>query len=406
MTETQAGFSPAVRRQLLDAVSQTVQARLFDPHWNGRNWPALVREHEEAILRATAPTEFESRMQALVETLGVQPVGFCHRSRARVPIQHALRATLFPDPDRWVFQDVHQDGVAHAMGVEPGDILLAVAGESVIPPNPVRLSAGKAVTLTVGKRDGSVATLSAAIPASSAARPQLVHARTLDHGVGYLRISCFPGLVGVDLARDIDRAVQQLAGCRAAVVDLRGNPGGGSANLRLMSYLTPDRVPVGYSLTRPRAERGYRREELPQFRRIPRHKLSLLWLALRFRFVDKSIVVVTEGLPAPTFQGRVVLLVNEHTVSGSEIVAGFAKDHRLAVIVGSRTAGRLYGWSSIPIADEYRLTIPVSNYLTWEGKCWEGVGVEPDVTVPFSPEAARSGHDPQLEEAAQIAAGL
>jgi len=208
------------------------------------------------------------------------------------------------------------------------------------------------------------------------------------------------------MARDIDSAVRQISDSHAAVIDLRGNPGGGSANLRLMSYLTSNKLPVGYSLTRPRAERGYRREELPRLKRIPDNKLALIWLALRFKFVDKSIVVVTEGLKAPRFQGCIVLLVNEHTVSGSEIVVGFAKEHRLAVIVGSRTAGRLYGWSSLPVLNEYRLTIPVSNYLTWEGKCFEGVGIEPDIEVPFSPEAALEGRDRQLDEAVKIAARL
>ena len=55
-----------------------------------------------------------------------------------------------------------------------------------------------------------------------------------------------------------------------------------------MSYLTPGKLEVGYSLTRKRRERGYKREELTRFGRIPSHKATLLWLVARYAFVEKS----------------------------------------------------------------------------------------------------------------------
>src|SRR5260370_15108733 len=91
------------------------------------------------------------------------------------------------------------------------------------------------------------------------------------------------------------------------MVDLRGSSGGGSGGLRLMSYLTPKKIEVGYSLTRARREGGYEKERLPRFRRIPAHKSSLVWLALRYAFADRSIVVVTEGLGPQKFRSE------EHT---------------------------------------------------------------------------------------------
>ena len=57
-----------------------------------------------------------------------------------------------------------------------------------------------------------------------------------------------------------------------------------------MSYLTPGKLEVGYSLTRKRRERGYRREELTRFGRIPAHKATLIWLAARYAFVEKSML--------------------------------------------------------------------------------------------------------------------
>jgi C-terminal processing protease CtpA/Prc len=42
-------------------------------------------------------------------------------------------------------------------------------------------------------------------------------------------------------------------------------------------------------------------------------------------FVDKSITVVAEGLGHKRFHGRVVVLLNEHSASASEVIATFAQ---------------------------------------------------------------------------------
>ena len=164
----------------------------------------------------------------------------------------------------------------------------------------------------------------------------------------------FPGAIGIDVAKDIDRGIAALDGCSRLIVDLRGNTGGGIGGLRLMSYLTPGKLEVGYSLTRKRRERGYRREELTRFGRIPSHKATLIWLAARYAFVEKSILVVTEGLGQRRFHGRVVLLVNEHTASAGEMVSAFAEENNLATIVGTKTPGRLLSGSAYKVGHGYR----------------------------------------------------
>ena len=102
-----------------------------------------------------------------------------------------------------------------------------------------------------------------------------------DGGVGWLKVCMFPGAIGIDVARDIDKAIKSLD-CERLVIDLRGNTGGGIGCLRLMSYLTPDRVPVGYSVTRRRAEQAFSKEKLPVFDHIPSKKIGLIGLALKF----------------------------------------------------------------------------------------------------------------------------
>lgn len=86
--------------------------------------------------------------------------------------------------------------------------------------------------------------------------PRIASWSPVADSVGYIKISMFPGIVGIDVARDTDRAVRELD-CSRLIVDLRGNCGGGIGGLRLMSYLTPSKLPVGYSVTRRALSRGY-----------------------------------------------------------------------------------------------------------------------------------------------------
>lgn len=90
--------------------------------------------------------------------------------------------------------------------------------------------------------------------------PRAVQSSKLDQDTGFLKVSILPGLLGLDVAREIDAAVAELSSCDRLVLDLRGHLGGGLGVLRLMSYLTPGKIPIGFTLSRKRAELGYEKE--------------------------------------------------------------------------------------------------------------------------------------------------
>ena len=162
----------------------------------------------------------------------------------------------------------------------------------------------------------------------------------LGEGIGWLKVTKFPGAVGVDIAKQIDRAVQELNECNRLIIDLRGNAGGGLAFLRVMSYLTPERIPAGYSVTRARAETSYSKETLATFDRIPSQKSCLILLALKFGIRDDSVSIITEGLGAKRPHGRTVLSSTKALRDG-ERIAAFAQEREPAQSVGTQTAGRL-----------------------------------------------------------------
>ena len=81
------------------------------------------------------------------------------------------------------------------------------------------------------------------------------------------------------------------------------------------------------------------------------------------------------------------------------MLAQFAKENRLATIVGTKTPGRLVSRSATKLGSGYRLIVPVAAYVSAKGTQIEGNGIEPDVTVPWSFPDAVAGKDNQLETA-------
>jgi len=403
------------REKIYDRVCELVTRKHFDPGMNGANWEELSKARKDQILRSSTDEEFEKQIQDFLNELKTSHTGFRHSKSRNIPGRHAISATFmrcnFDGKERWMFQDVHEGGPAHVVGLRPGDILLQVRNRELRPPEPPIFPVGDDSQYAVQKPDGKrvVGILNVPSPRSKnhpVIVPKAVLCSQLPDGIGWLKVTMFPGAVGIDLAKMLDAAFAHLEDSTRLIVDLRGNTGGGIGGLRLMSYLTPGKKEVGYSLTRARKEKGYSREELPRFGRIPSHKATLFWLALRYGFIDKSILVVTEGLGPQRFHGRVVILVNEHTASAGEMVSAFAEENQLATIVGSKTAGRLLSGTTFRAGEGYIVGLPVAAYLTWQGRVIEGKGVSPSIPIELSPEQLLSGEDTQMQKALELAKSM
>lgn len=400
------------RQTIFDKVLATVDAKFMGPDIDVK---ALRKSHEAAVLGAETSEAFESTMNGLLRDLGVSHAGFFHEAAPRTAGRVAIAATFTradtTDGKRWVFQDVHPGGVAAGAGIRPGDVLLSIGDKELIPPAAMPFQLGERYDITVRRADGSTSHATLAIPKpKDKGRPivvpdQVVTASRIGDGVGLIRVSMFPGVLGMDVARDMSRAVADLQ-CDRLIFDLRGNTGGGIGCLRLMSLLCANRRGVGYSIGKATARKGYSKERLPAFDRIPSSKLGVVPLMVRFALAGRSIAVFTETLGARRHHGRVALLVNEHSASAAEMVAAFASEYGLATLVGTKTPGRLVATSAFKVGFGYRVALPVGAYYTWQGTNLEGRGVEPQVTVPISTDDLRAGHDNQLARATEEVARI
>jgi carboxyl-terminal processing protease len=101
----------------------------------------------------------------------------------------------------------------------------------------------------------------------------------------------------------------------------------------------------------------------------------------------------------------VVVLVNEYTASGAEIVAGALKDHQVGTLVGVRTFGKGVIQMILTLPGGTGATLTSGKYLTPGGHDIHGTGIVPNVVVGERLEGRSEGEIRQIE-AAQFARAL
>ena len=403
------------RERLLSKIAGLVQTKFYDPTFGGRNWNDIVAHHREAILNADSTRTFEDNVSAMLTELNTSGLGLLSKQTAitsRNSINASFRSVeTTHDGQRWVFQDVHPGGVAARAGIQPADALIKINSDEIHPPTKPAFLMDQQIPIVIsrnGQRKEAQLELRTPQPRYKDcpyAEPESITA-SLDGSLGQLKVTLFPGKIGIDFANHMKAIVdRELKAADRLIIDLRGNPGGGVGGVRLMSYLTPGKEPIGYSLDRATAERGYDKDSLPRFGRIPHRKWEIALLALKFGG-KQTVVLQTEGLGTRNFHSKVVLLVNEHSTGAAEMVTQFAQENQLAAVVGTKTPGHLVARKAFKLGLGYRLTIPIAAYLSWSGNRVEGKGIAPDIPVEWSYESAVQGVDNQLEKAIQVAQAL
>lgn len=189
-----------------------------------------------------------------------------------------------------------------------------------------------------------------------------VEGEILDGDIAYIRLLQF----GEDTADHLREQLQTLdAENRAGLIlDLRGNPGG---------FLT-SAVDVASEFL----QEG---------------------VILTERLRDHEQVYRASGTAsAPTVS--MIVLVDEGSASGAELVAAALQDHERATIVGTRTFGKgtVQTWRELSNGGGIRVTI--ARWYTPAGRTIHEVGVSPDVTVEQDVDAPET--DAQLQTAIEL----
>ena len=245
------------------------------------------------------------------------------------------------------------DTPAANAGVEPGDFITHVNGESLLgltldqAVDMMRGPIGSEITITI-LREGETEAFDLTM-ARDTIKLTVVRSRVEGHAV-VLRVSTFNDETYDTLLAELESAVEEAGGIDRVtgfVLDLRNNPGG------LLNQA----------------------------------------ISVSDAFLDAGEIVSTRGRNADESerwnaetgdlaQGKpMVVLVNGGSASASEIVAGALQDHRRAIVVGEKSFGKGSVQTVMPVTADSAIRLTTARYFTPSGRSIQALGIQPDILV-------------------------
>jgi len=112
--------------------------------------------------------------------------------------------------------------------------------------------------------------------------------------------------------------------------------------------------------------------------------------------------------PNAAVWGPKVMIINEMSGSGGDMLPFMFRLKEIGPLVGTRTWGGLVGiWDVPPLVDGGYITAPRGGFYNLDGE-WdvENEGIPPDIEVEQTPKLVNAGRDPQLEAAVTAALGM
>lgn len=261
-----------------------------------------------------------------------------------------------------------EDTPAWEVGMKSGDRIVKINGELtrditlIDAVKKLRGEPGSQVDITV-LREGEKKLLDFKITRGIINIKDIKDAQILEDGIAYIKIVEFRE----NTPKQLSRVLKDLEskGMDSLILDLRNNPGG------LLDIAA---------------------QVAGKF--IGRGKLIV---STKGRKADQDIEIFSKenndynDLP-------LVVLVNEGSASGSEIVAGAMQDYQRAIIMGTKTFGKGSVQTIIPLSDKSALRLTTSKYMTPKGRLIVDQGITPDVIVQEAKLAVEQKEETEEQE--------
>ena len=181
---------------------------------------------------------------------------------------------------------------------------------------------------------------------------------------------------------DVEKLMENFAGTRGLIVDLRQYPSVFLPYL-LGEYLVPEPTQFAtLTLPNPALPGSYFRQE--SF------------------YTGAGTLQATGETAYPPYTGKVVLLMNENSISQSEFTVMALRQSPRAVVVGSLSVGADGNAVYLKLPGNVQSSFTGMGVYTPEGEATQRVGLQPDIVCLPTVEGLRDGQDELMNKAIEI----
>ncbi|MBL4577842.1 MAG: S41 family peptidase [Flavobacteriales bacterium] len=246
--------------------------------------------------------------------------------------------------DKVLIAEPYENYPAHKAGLLAGDVIVEVNGTLIEGKNTSQVSkvlkgqAGTAVKLVI-RREGENKPFEVILDRAEIKINPVPYVGMVDDHIGYIKLNSFTSKASSEVKKALLKLKEENE-LEGIILDLRSNPGG-----------------------------------------LLRESVNLVNL-----FVGKGKTIVsTQGkmedwdkvhraLNAPVdSEIPIVVLVNSHSASASEIVSGALQDHDRAVIIGQKTFGKGLVQQTLKLTYNSQLKVTTAKYYIPSGRCIQAV---------------------------------
>ncbi len=284
-----------------------------------------------------------SSVRGMVQTLDphsyfLDPNHFSRLREEHVGKYYGLGILITKQEDRLVVISPIEGGPAYRLGIQAGDVISQIEGESTKPISSydamqkLRGPKGTPVNITI-VRDGLGKPFDVTIVREEISLHSVPYSFILQDDIGYIFIRNFSSTTTKEFEEKMKSLIKQ--GMKKLILDLRGNGGGTFVQ---SIELSDEFLPKGATVVSIRG---------------------------RNKYYNKSFKAMLnnqyENIP-------LVILINRGSASAPEILSGAVKDNDRGVIVGEDSWGKGLVQTVFPLASNLAVALTTAKYFTPSGR--------------------------------------
>jgi len=387
------------RLDLFDQVWNTVNEQFYDPHFNGINWQAKYEQYKPLIANSSQTDSLFKLLNNMLFELNSSHCGIDLLSNLKnnaspyIFMDGTIGIDIRVIDSEIIIVEVIPNSSAAVSNLKTGYVIKEIDGLSLVdfkkttnykPPfnrrNKIFHLTTEILRHIYGKPESSV-TLDYLDENNNLKSVRLIRTQRkegislvdwlpplfvesesffLTDNIAYLRFNAFQP----DNLEHVIDDLKKISHTKGLIIDFRGNDGGSiEAMKRLLGRFVSERKKYGTYINR--------NEENEDFIEPIGNK----------------------------FKGKIVVLVDEMSISGAENSSLLLQQLNIATIIGNQTPGQLLLGNVYRINDTISLVIPIYKLEYPNGFNPENNGITPDIEIELNRKDLLNGKDTQLERA-------